>query len=100
MPRWLWWMPLVLVTVLAGLFAYRAGYVAANLTETDVINHYAARYVAEGPDGAKVTDCSAQPGQSEDVWLVVICGGPAHVVRYSVDRFGRLVEGGSGAPQT
>ncbi|KIN61426.1 hypothetical protein Z945_2418 [Sulfitobacter noctilucae] len=101
MPRWLWWMPLVVLTVVAGLLAYRQGYVAAQITETDVINHYAAIYVAEGPEGARVTDCAAVPGQEEGVWLVVNCGGAAHIVQYRVDRFGRLIEGDAlEGPQT
>lgn len=92
MPRWLWWMPLVVLTVFAGLLVFRQGYVAANITETDVINHYAAIYVAEGPEGAKVTDCAARPGTADGVWLVVSCGGAAHLVQYPVDRLGRLVD--------
>lgn len=92
-------MPLGVLTVVAGLFVFRAGYIAAHLTETDVINHYAARYVAEGPDGARATDCVARPGGSEAIWLVVSCGGPAHIVQYRVDRRGRLIMGETSGPQ-
>ena len=92
---------MVVLTVVAGLFVYRAGFVAANITETDVINHYAALYVAEGPEGASLSDCAAQPGAETGVWLVINCGGAAHIVQYRVDRFGRLVEGaGVGGPET
>ena len=91
MPRWLWWAPLILLTAVAGLLVFRMGYVTAHLTETDIITHFAERYVAEGPEGAKMTDCVARPGTSEKVWLVVHCGGPAHGVQYRVDRFGRLL---------
>jgi len=97
MPRWLWWMPLGVLTVVAGLFVFRQGYVVAHITETDVINHYAALYVEAGPEGARVTDCAARPGVAAGVWLVVNCGGTAHIVQYRVDRFGRLVDGD--APQ-
>ncbi|MFK7838145.1 MAG: hypothetical protein AB8B60_18190 [Sulfitobacter sp.] len=91
MPRWLWWMPFVVLTVVAGLLVYRQGYVAAHITETDVINHYAEIYVAEGPEGAKVTDCAARPGDETGIWLIISCGGAAHIVQYRVDRFGRLI---------
>lgn len=101
MPRWLWWMPLVVLTLVGGLLMYRQGFVAANMTETDVINHYAAIYVAEGPEGAKVSNCAARPGDTENVWLIVSCGGAAHVVQYRVDRFGRLVDqAGIEVPET
>ncbi len=83
----------MVLTFVAALLVYRQGYVAAQMTETDVINHYAAVYVAGGPDGAKVTDCVATAGTRAGVWIVVRCGGPAHLVEYRVDRFGRLVEG-------
>lgn len=83
----------MVVTVVAGLLVFRQGYVAANMTETDVINHYAAIYVAKGPEGAKVSDCAARPGDTEAVWLIISCGGAAHIVQYRVDRFGRLVDG-------
>lgn len=101
MPRWFWWMPLVVLTLVAGLLVYRAGYVTANLSETDVISHYAAIYVAEGPAGAKASDCAALPGREDGVWLVINCGGAAHIVQYRVDRFGRLVDGADVAgPET
>ena len=92
---------MILVTAVAAILAFRMGYNVVNITETNVINHYAARYVAEGPKGAKVTDCAAQPGDAEGVWLVIQCGGAAHVVRYAVDRYGKLVLGNPGPePQT
>lgn len=101
MPRWLWWTPLAVLTVVAGLLVFRMGYVAAHMTETDVINHYAALYVAEGPKGARVTDCAARPGDAKGVWLIISCGGAAHVVQYHVDRAGRLVDGSNAAgPRT
>ncbi|KIN64670.1 hypothetical protein Z946_3562 [Sulfitobacter noctilucicola] len=94
-------MPVVVLTVVAGLMVYRAGYIAASITETDVINHYAALYVETGPEGAQVTDCVARPSASDDVWLVVHCGGAAHMVQYRVDRFGRLVDEPAGTgPRT
>jgi hypothetical protein len=88
MPRWFWWLPLGVLTVVAGLFLFRAGWIVANLTETDVINHFAARYVADQGEGARMTDCTAVPAADPGIWLVVRCGGK---VSYPVDRFGRLV---------
>ncbi len=91
MPRWLWWAPLVVLTAIAGLFVFRLGWVRANLTETDVIMHYAALYVAARGGEAKMTDCVAVPGGAEGVWLTVRCGTDAAAVSYPVDRYGRLV---------
>lgn len=84
MPRWLWWLPLGVLTLVAGLLMFRQGWLAAHMTETDVINHYAARYVAE--HGGDLRDCVAVPGRAA-VWIEVRCGK----VIYPVDRAGRLV---------
>jgi hypothetical protein len=89
MPRWLWWLPLGVLTLVVALFVFRAGWIVANLSETDVIEHYAAIYVAEEGGKATMTDCTAVPGQGAKVWLVIRCG--RHRV-YPVDRFGRLIE--------
>lgn len=93
MPRWLWWLPLVVLTIIVGLFVFRLGWIRAHLTETDVINHFAARYVVETGGQATVTDCVALPGQQEGVWLVVRCAPPdgGAVQRFPVDRSGRLL---------
>ena len=72
--RWMWWAPLGLLLLVVALLGLRWGSVVAALTETDVINHYAARYVAEGPEGAQETDCVARPDARGDVWLIVSCG--------------------------
>lgn len=62
-----------------------------NLSETDVINHYAARYVTE--HGGVLTDCVARPGGMRGVWITVECISENSLVsvRYPVDRRGRLV---------
>lgn len=92
MPRWLWFVPLGALTVLVGLWAFRLGWVAATITETDVVNTYAARYLqTAGPD-ARTTDCVARPGRQRGVWLVVSCAGSGRRVDYAVDRLGRLTE--------
>ena len=88
MPRWLWWAPLAILTVWAALALFRAGWVVARITETDVILHYANRYAIEGGKEAKITDCSATPSADPAIWLVIRCGRDTF---YPVDRFGRLV---------
>lgn len=60
-------------------------------TETEVIERYAARYLAEAGAGAVRSDCVARPAQSEGLWLVVACdlrGGARF--EYFVDAYGRL----------
>lgn len=92
MPRWLWWGPLVVLTFVAGLFVFREGWIRANLSETDVINHFAAQYVAQTGGNAQMTDCMAEPGQQTGVWIVVQCQSDSGAAQFLVDRFGRLVE--------
>lgn len=86
MPRWLWWAPLALLTFVVVLLVFRQGWIAAHFTETDVINHYAARYVQE--HAGQLSECLAMPGRSAGVWIEVRCGAD---VIYPVDRAGRLV---------
>ena len=49
---------------------------AQSPTDTDLINQYAARYVANAPTGAALTDCTGRPGQGERVRLIVDCAHP------------------------
>jgi hypothetical protein len=68
----------------------------AEVDESDVIEIWAERYVAE--TGGPATDCAAAPGQRDAVWLVVSCGsGPERKV-YPLDRSGRLIERSGGSP--
>lgn len=92
MPRWLWFMPLGALMVALGVWGFRLGWIAATITETDVIDAYTARYLeAQGPD-ARATDCSAQPGQDAAVWIIVSCvTRGAERIDYPVDRMGRLL---------
>ena len=91
--RWWLWLPVVALTLAVGVYALRLGWVAATITETDVIERYAAVYVGE--TGAARTDCRAVPGQGGAVWLVVICGpvpfDPARHYEYHANRLGGLV---------
>ena len=93
MPRWLWFVPFGALVAVFALVAFRLGWIASTITETDVIETYTARYVAaHGPD-ARVTDCSAQPSTRAEVWIIVTCISAQGVrVDYPVDRLGRLLE--------
>ncbi|MGR3272164.1 hypothetical protein [Thalassococcus profundi] len=97
MPRWLWFVPLALLVALAALVGWHWGWIAANVTETQVIEAYAQRYLADRAaagtsNGAQRSDCRARP--SERAWLVVICGPQPHDAArhytYYVARDGRL----------
>jgi hypothetical protein len=98
MPRWLWFMPLAVITVIAALWGFRLGWVAATLTETEVITRYAQRYLEDrarddAAGSASIADCVAYPGKTPGIWLVVSCTPrPAGAVRYeyAVNRFGGL----------
>ena len=90
MPRWALFLPLGLVTLALGLLFFRLGWIAANLTETDVINTYAARYLQEAGPTAKASDCVARPAQAPGVWIVVTCAGAEMRYDYYVNRFGGL----------
>ena len=89
MRRWLWWTPLILLTALGAALAFRAGWIAATVSETDVINAQVARYLAQVP-GARPEHCHAEPAPG--AWLVVICAPPGGVPwSVTVDRRGRVV---------
>ncbi|MEO0702383.1 MAG: hypothetical protein AAFY80_09610 [Pseudomonadota bacterium] len=78
---------LCLVALVAGL---RLGLGQAGLSETDVINRVADRYVAE--TGGARTDCLAVPSAVSSVWLEVRCGSGEGLAVYPVDHRGRVVE--------
>ena len=65
---------------IAGLVAY-AGYLglqAGQLPgETEIINRYAAAYLATAPEGASPTDCAASPHPDEAVRMVINCAHPS-----------------------
>lgn len=87
--RALVFLPFAVLVLIAALLAFRAGYWQANLTETDVINTYASKYLHD--TGGRIEDCSATPGTGE-VWLTVTCqpvnGAP---VIYPVNKRGALL---------
>ncbi|WP_300031338.1 hypothetical protein [uncultured Roseobacter sp.] len=92
MPRWIWFAPLTcLVLALAG-WGFRMGWIAATITETDVIGTFAAEYLRLAGPEARATDCSARPGIRGGVWITVICASPqGQTYRWAADRFGRLI---------
>jgi hypothetical protein len=84
---------IVVLTATAGTLGYLAGSRQAALTETDVIMAYANHYVAaQGLEADAIRRCHAVPGQSDPVWLVVVCaeGSPAERA-YFVGRSGALL---------
>ena len=66
--RWLF-LPVAALVVLAGYLGLRAG---MPVSETAIIDSYAARYLADAPEGAAPTDCVARPGEGA-VRLTVRC---------------------------
>jgi hypothetical protein len=101
--NWWLWAPLAVLCALAALLGLRYGIQVASLTETDVINRFADRYLADRAAagtgaGAARTDCMAYPAAPEDhgIWLIVSCGptpyDAARQYEYAVSRSGRLVQ--------
>jgi hypothetical protein len=87
-PSWVWWVPLGLATLIGALVAFRYGWIAATITETDVINAFAQRYVTQdGGEGARRSDCVGLPGQIDGAWMTVQCG----TVSYHVNGIGALI---------
>lgn len=88
MPRWVWWVPLALATTVGALLAFRYGWIAATITETDVITSFAQRYVTQdGGHDASVSDCVGLAGQVDGAWITVRCAD----MLYHVNRFGHLI---------
>ncbi|GFE65779.1 hypothetical protein [Litoreibacter roseus] len=90
--------PQIVVLVLAALIAAALGAVFRKMqlaiTETQIIDKYAASYLATNPKG-DLTQCSAVPGRAYGVRLVVICGpggfDPSQHYEYHVGALGGLV---------
>lgn len=92
MPRWLWFAPLAALVAALAVWGFRLGWIAATITETDVIEAWTAHYLAHEGPGALVTDCTAQPGTDDRVWILVSCVPQSGArVDYPVDRLGRLL---------
>ena len=74
MTRRLLFLPLAALIVFAAYLGLRAGRLPS---ETQIINHYAAIYLASAPDGARLTDCAATPHPDAAIRMVIICAHPA-----------------------
>lgn len=87
---------ITVLTVAAGTLGYLAGSRHAALSETDVINAYADRYVQDqGLDPVDIRRCHAVPGRADPVWLVVVCAEGSVAERaYFVGRNGALLHEG------
>ncbi|SPF80565.1 hypothetical protein [Pseudoprimorskyibacter insulae] len=99
MPPWVKWIPLAVLTLWVSLHFLRLGWIAANLSETDVIDIYANQYLEDRRrdgtgEGAQKSDCLAYPGEIRGIWFVVACGpkpfDAARHYEYHVNRFGAL----------
>lgn len=81
---------LIVGTAVIGL---RYGWIAATISETDVITRYAHKYLSDHGSGAQLTDCVAVPEDAlSDIWLVVRCR-PKDVNEsydYHINRLGGL----------
>ena len=78
MTRWIWWVPLAVFALWWGWLGFRWGWIATTTTQTDVIEVYAQRYLADRTrdgtgEGARLTDCVAYPGPDAGIWLHVVC---------------------------
>ena len=99
MPRWLWFAPLAGLLIAVAIWAFRLGWIATTITETDVITRYSQLYMSEAGASARLTDCAGLPGDREGVWIIVRCQRDGQRHDYPVDRFGRLVDIPRDAPQ-
>lgn len=87
------WLPFAGLVVVSGIVAFVAGWQARGITETEVIERFAAQHVA---GGGTVSECLAVPGKGR-VWIEVRCAGTV----YHASRFGRLIRvDRPGGPQT
>ena len=89
--RWLWWAPLGALLLGSALIGLRAGWLAETITETDVITHYAQRYLQEHGANAALSDCAAVPGEGlPGIWIVITCQPNNSERRYAyyVNRWG------------
>ncbi len=91
MTRWMWWAPLIGLTALIAIYAFRLGWIAVHLTESDAITTYAAQY-SQATGGAPATDCFAESAEVYGLWLVVRCidGDSQSLHSYYLNRVGWL----------
>lgn len=83
--------------VVAAALGIRAGWRVANLTESEVIEAAVANYIAHETQAGRRpsdTDCSATPGGSDGIWIVVLClplsDSETQRTEYFITRTGRM----------
>ena len=85
----MFFVPVAVLAVWAGYLGLRSGQLPS---ETDIIDHYAAAYLATAPSGASLTDCSATPHPDEAIRMVINCAHPSGVLTtYYVDQRGEAL---------
>lgn len=91
-PRLILIIPLLIIGGLLAIVGLRLGVMVATTSETDVINRYAAKYVATYPETGAIEDCHGLPGEGRGVWIIVVCSEdrPATRMEYRVNRLGGL----------
>lgn len=63
-------LPFAALVALSGYVGWQMG---QPLSETDVLDFYAADWVETGPEGASTADCFGVPGDTPEVWIIVTC---------------------------
>jgi hypothetical protein len=84
-------LPIAAILALAGAFGLYLGVVSAPVSESEILEFHAARYVAE--TGGARTDCYGVPSGVEGVRMIVVCereGSEAWFV--AVDEAGQAVD--------
>ncbi len=68
--RWVYFLPVACLAAYAAYLGWQRGQLPS---ETEIINRYAAAYLATAPAGANLTDCAATTHPDPDVRMVVSC---------------------------
>jgi len=79
-------LPFAAFVALSGYVGWQMG---QPLTETEVLDFYAADWVQTGPEGAATTDCFGLPGEDPAVWIVITCSRGDDVRRTEIGPRGR-----------
>lgn len=69
----LWFLPFACLVLLAGYIGLKLGQFPS---ETEIINRYAATYVAMAAQGAQLTDCAATSHAAAEIRMVIQCVHP------------------------
>lgn len=72
--RWLYFVPLGALVAYAAYLGWQRGQLP---TETEIINRYAATYLAMAPEGAQPTDCAATSHPDAAIRMVITCAHPS-----------------------